>query len=326
MRGPVLLGLLIGGSAPLIAQAPPNPFSLPFTNLPAYTVDYSYGGDMTGTGRVTSSGDRVATVSKTSGRFFGRQSNSETWQLTTPEEIWSADLVAKTGTRSVNPLPFMEQAYDDLSRADKERVHSNMKEMMTFITRALPSMPFGGPPAGEETIAGERCEVREWGSFSFCTMPQLPIVLRSSGSMLCVSFDQTATAVSRSGDAALLEAPAGIRWTEDLNRARADSAARAWVEQLASKELADSLAAARSRLRQTGGGEAGQSAEPTPDVCNAIREFSLSKAMGDAFAAAFDEIVADAAREVKDEAVAEAKSEAKNAVKGGLRGLIRRPE
>ncbi len=321
----LILGLLVVGAAPLVAQAPPNPFAFKYSGLPSYTVDYSYGGDMSGTGRVTSSGDRMASTSKTSGRFFGQQSTSETWQLTTPEEIWDADLAKKTGTKVVNPLPFMEQAYDDLSRADKERVHTNMKEMMAFVSRALPSTPFGGPAARTETVAGERCEVREWGTFSFCTMPQLPIALKTTGSMLCVSFEQTATAVTRNSDAALLNAPSGIKWTEELNRAKADSAARAWVQQLASKELADSLANARQQMQQAGVSSE-QSPELTPEMCNALKEFSLSKAMGDAFAQAFDEIVADAAREVKNEAVSEAKNEAKNAVKGGLRGLIRRPE
>ncbi len=322
---PILLGLLAAGTMPLAAQAPPNPFAFKFSGLPSYTVDYSYGGDMSGTGRITSSGDRVAEVSSTSGRFFGQPSTSETWQLVTPEEIWNADLAKKTGTKVVNPLPFMEQAYDDLSRADKERVHASMKEMMAFVSRALPSTPFGGPPVREETIAGERCEVQEWGSFSFCTLPQLPIVLKSTGSMLCVSFEQTATAVTRSSDAALMSAPAGIRWSEELNRAKADSAARAWVGQLASQELADSLANARRQMEQAGL-TSDQSAGLTPEMCDALKEFSLSKAMGDAFAQAFDEIVADVAREVKDEAVAEAKNEARNAVRGGLRGIIRRPE
>jgi hypothetical protein len=298
-----LLATVLG--QPAVAQQ--NPFQLALKNLPATTVDYTMGGDMTGTGRATSGGDRMASTQTVTGKFFGKSSTSTTWSLTDPEVIWSADLTKKSGTKTVNPLPMMAKAYDELDASGRARFHDNMRSMMQFVTRALPGIPLEGQKKGTRTIAGESCEVTTMGSFTFCTMPQLPVTLYSSGSMLCVNFEQTATAVTRSTDAALMEPPAGIKWSEELDRPRADSAARAWVQQLASKELADSLAKARADYEAaTEGGEPQMTPEQQKEMCEALKNFNLGKAMKNAFGNAF-------------------KDAAKESLKGGLRGLIRRP-
>jgi hypothetical protein len=307
MRRPMTLAPLLAVVLAFPAAAQQNPFDLALKNLPAYTVDYTMAGDMTGSGRSTSGGNRMASTQTVTGKFFGKSSTSTTWSLTDPEVIWSADIGKKSGTKTVNPLPMMAKAYDDLDAAGRARFHDNMRSMMQFVTRALPGIPLEGQRKGTRTIAGESCEVTEMGSFTFCTMPKLPVTLYSSGSLLCVNYEQTATAVSKSTDAALMEPPAGIKWTEELDRPRADSAARAWVQQLASKELADSLAKARAEYQAaTDGGEAQMTPEQQKEMCEALKNFNLGKAMKNAFGNAF-------------------KDAAKESLKGGLRGLIRRP-
>ena len=316
MRRSLTFAALLGLGIALPVAAQGNPFKLVLRGLPAYTVDYTFAGDMVGTGRSTAGGDRMASTQTVTAKFFGKTSTNSTWSLTDPEVVWSADLDKKSGSKMVNPLPSMAKAYDDLDAAGRARFHDNMRSMAQFVTRALPGVPLAGTKKGSRTIAGESCEVTEFGSFTFCLMAKPPVALYSAGSLLCVDFEQTATKVERSSDAALFEPPAGIKWSEDLDRTKADSAARAWVQQLASQAMADSLAKARAEYQAapSGGGEAQMTPEQKKQMCDALKNFDLGKAMKNAFATALKEA---------------AKNEAKGAVMKGLGGklggLIRKP-
>ena len=141
---------------------------------------------------------------------------------------------------------------------------------------------------------------------------------------LCVNFEETATKVSRASDPTLFEPPAGIKWTENLDRARADSAARAMVGQLSSQAMADSLAKAKAELAkasaQTNNGAAApeMTAEQKKQMCDAIKNFSLSTAMNNAMKSALNDL--------KNEAIKGAAEGAANKVRRGLGGLIRRPQ
>ena len=103
MRHSSSIALLLTLAAALPAGAQWNPFKLPNRALPAYTVEYSYGGDMTGTGRSTSGGEKMASRTTMTGKFFGKTSTTSSWSLTDPEVIWNADLDKKKGTKMVNP-------------------------------------------------------------------------------------------------------------------------------------------------------------------------------------------------------------------------------
>lgn len=316
----IVASMLLVCLLPLAGQAQTNPFKTRLKGLSSYTVEYSYGGDMTGTGKSSSSEDRFAATETRTGKFFGKKTTTTNWSMTDPDFMWVADLDKKTGVKSVNPLVSMAKAYDDLDRDGKARFTSNMKEMMQFVSRAFPGMPFEGEKKGTRTYAGESCELTEMGSFSFCTMKSAPIVLYSSGSFLCVNFEQTATKVSRSSDPALFVPPTDVKWTENIDRARADSGARAFVGQFASQAMSDSIAKARAEIEKQGAASGGQQ-QVTPEqqqqVCNALKNFSLSTAMNNA--------LKDALNEAKNEAIKGAAEGAVNKVRRGLGGLLKRP-
>ncbi len=314
MRRSLTVAALFGFGIALPVAAQENPFKLVLRGLPAYTVDYTFAGDMAGTGRSTAGGERMASTQTVTGKFFGKTSTNSTWSLTDPEVVWSADLDKKSGTKMVNPLPSMAKAYDELDGAGRARFHDNMRSMAQFVTRALPGVPLAGTQKGNRTIAGESCEVTEFGSFTFCRMNQPPVMLYSAGSLLCVNFEQTATRVERGLDATLLEPPPGIKWSEDLDRAKADSAARTWVQQLASQAMADSLAKARAEYQAgPSGGEPQMTPEQQKQVCDALKNFDLGKAMKNAFASAMKDAAKDAGKNAALKGL------------GGLRGLIKKP-
>jgi hypothetical protein len=329
MKG-IVLGAVLGLTASH-AAAQQNPFKLPKNNT-SVAVTYSYSGDMQGTGQRAISHDRVMEHRSTTGKFFGKTSTMDTWTLTTPDSSYSADLTKKTGVAGPNVLPHMAKAYDGLDGASKQRLHQNMQEMVQLVSRAFGTQAMGsGEKVATKTYAGEKCDERTFGSFAICNMQSAPAVpLHVSGSLLCVNYEETATAVKK-GDppASDFAPPAGITFSSDNNLANPDSMARGFVKYLASQELADSIAKAKSEMaKQSNASNASTTStathEPTPEereqqrkACEALKNFDLGKAMSDATKQVFSEAV--------HEAVQEKKAEAKEDAKQKLKGLFKKP-
>jgi hypothetical protein len=321
-----VLGLLASSAA-----AQQNPFKLPKNNTPV-SVQYAYTGDMQGTGQRAVSNDRVMEHRSTTGKFFGKTSTMDSWTLITPDSSYSADLTKKTGVAMPNVLPYMAKAYDDLDGTSKQRLHQNMQEMVQMISQAFGTQTMvSDEKTATKTYAGEKCDERTFGTFSVCSMQGAPAVpLHVSGSMMCVSYEETATAVKK-GDPAAAEfaPPAGITFQRDTNLASPDSMAHGFVKYLASQELADSIAKAKSEMaKQSNASNASATNapahEPTPEereqqrqACEALKNFNLGKAMSDATKQVFSEAV--------NEAVQEKKTEAKEDAKQKIKGLFKKP-
>jgi hypothetical protein len=336
MRGMILgtvLGLLASSAA-----AQQNPFKLPKNNTPV-AVEYSYTGDMQGTGQRAVSHDRVMEHRSTTGKFFGKTSTTESWTLITPDSSYSADLTKKSGVAAPNVLPYLSKAYDDLDGTSKKRLHQNMQEMAQMIGQAFGTQAmWSDEKLATKTYAGEKCDERTFGSFSICSMQSAPAVpLHVSGSLMCVNYEETATAVKKGEPPASdFAPPAGVTFHGDSNLANPDSMARGFVKYLASQELADSIAKAKSQMAsQSNASNANASnasatnasattREPTPEereqqrqACEALKNFNLGKAMSDATKQVFSEAV--------HEAVEEKKAEAKEDAKQKIKGLIKKP-
>ena len=310
-------------TAPLMAQQ--NPFQVSKKIKPVQ-VTYTYAGDMTGTGEQAMAGDRSMSRSTVTGKFFGKTSTTESWTLLTPDSLYTADLSKKTGTRQPNMLPHMAEAYDQLSKSDKQRLHQNMQDMADLLGQAFGTkIMTTGEKVGTRTYAGQSCEERRFGSWSICNMTTAPIPLHVQGSLFCVDFEQTATAVSLGEPpASAFEPPAGIAFQEEGAIQDPDSVARGFVFYLASQELSDSIAAARQKMQE----EQGQHAQASPgqqqqpqmtdeqrkQACDALKNFSLSKMLNDAAKQAFHNMVE------------QEKEAAKESAKNKLKGLIKKPK
>jgi hypothetical protein len=319
---------LLSAARPLHTQQ--NPFKVPRSKIPAMQVTYAYTGDLAGTGARSFAGERMAEHQTTTGKFFGKKSTHDTWTLTTPDSVFTADLVRRTGTRMPNMLPAMARAYDGLGGTDKRRLHQNMQDMSEMIGAAFGVDALSSGEKGEtRTYAGETCDERTFGTFSVCSMHGAPAVpLHVTGSMLCVNFEQTATAVQRATppDSAF-DPPPGIVFRPSIS-GDADSLARSYVGYLASQELTDSIAKAKAdlqaeRARSNASAPAG-SHEMTPEeraqakqACEALKNFDLGKALADAG----HRVVGDAVKEGLQETQNSAEQKAKSKIKG----LFHRP-
>ncbi|HET8634507.1 MAG TPA: hypothetical protein VFL88_10215 [Gemmatimonadales bacterium] len=313
----------LGAATPALAQ---NPFKIKSASKPV-SVTSAVTGSMTGTAQYAATKDKFMRHSTTTGKIFGKTTTTESWSLSTPETIYTADLTAKTGQQTPNMFPVMAREYDKLSGAEKERFGQNMKDMAQLFAQAFGAGGFSGEDKGSTaSYAGETCVEHTFGSFSSCMLKEAPqIPLHESGSMFCVDFEQTATAVTW-GDppAGAFDLPAGITFVEDSAvTAQSDSMARTMIRYFASQELSDSLAAAREKMQEqhasAGSSSSSESAPPmSKEDCEKLRNLNL----GTMLANSFNSVVKDAVNEAVQEKEAEMKNNAKNKIKS----VIKKPK
>ncbi|MBM4186077.1 MAG: hypothetical protein FJ206_02085 [Gemmatimonadetes bacterium] len=319
----IVVGLLAGTT--LSAAGQPNPFKVAKSNLKG-EVNYPLSGDQTGTAKTAFDGDRQLSLSEGTVKMMGKSTKMSTWTLVTGDSMYSADLEKKEGTVMANLLPYYAKAYDQLDGAGKRRFHENIKDMGALMSRAFGMGPVNslGEKVGDETVAGEVCENRRFASFTVCSMKKgAPLMLKSSGDLLCFRFEQTATSVSLNAPpGSAFEKPAGVKFTP-LPMADADSAARGVVGYLSSQALSDSLAAARAELEQAKA-EAAAQGKPTEmtaeqkeqmrQACEVLKNFDMGQVVAGAMKAMQEEI--------KNAAVDAVKQGATNK----LKGLIKKPK
>lgn len=319
-------------ACPLLAQD--NPFKLP-KNKAALQVTYAYAGDMQGIGEKAISKDRIVSHESTTSKFFGKTTTTDQWTMFTPEWNYTADLSKKTGLKRPNVLPYMEKAYEDLDGTSKKRLHQNMQDMAQMMSQAFGSQAlWSGEKTGTtKTYAGETCEEHTFGSFSVCSMKDAPTVpLHVAGNILCVNFEQTATAVKKGEPpATAFEPPAGVDFKDDTTMRNPDSLAHGFVNYLASQQLADSIAKAKAEMAKqqqptatNASTTTGQPRELTPEekeqqrqACEALKNFDLGKTMSNAGKSIVNEAV--------NEAVEEKKAEEKEKAKNKIKGFIKKP-
>lgn len=329
MKCLAVVAALAVAASPLVAQD--NPFKMPKSKANAIQVSYAYAGDKQGTGERAVTKDKMVSHETTTSKFFGKTTSTDSWTLVTSDWNYTADLTKKTGVKRPNVLPYMEKAYDDLDGASKQRLHQNMQDMAQMITRAFGTQTLTAGEKGEtKTYAGEKCQEHSFAGFSVCSMQDAPAIpLHVQGSLFCVDFEETATAVKKGEPpASAFEPPPGITFNSDTNMASPDSLARGFVTYLASQQLADSLAKAKAEMAKEAPASTTSSSEKpkelTPEekaqqrqACEALKNFDLGKTMANAGKS----IVSEAVHEVVEEKKAEAKNDAKNKIKG----LIKKP-
>lgn len=318
MRALVMFLSLTACATPVLAQQ--NPFKIQKKGKPV-SVTYVYTGNMSGTGDHAVSGDRSVTHSHLTGKFFGKTTTTDTWTLLTPDTLYTADLTRKTGTRQPNMLPHMAKAYDGLSKPDKQRLHQNMQDMADMLGQAFGTSVMGTEKKeGTRSYAGQTCDEMKFGNWTVCNMTSAAVPLHVQGSLFCVDFDQTATAVTLGQPpASAFDPPAGIAFREEGAVEDPDSTARGFVLYLASKELSDSIAAARKKMQEEqapagqGPGQPQMTQAQRREACDALNNFSLSKLMSDAAKQAFHNLAE------------QEKEDAKAKVANKVKGLIKKP-
>lgn len=324
MRRFVLVAGLAAAALPAAAQQ--NPFKVQKANLKAQ-VSYKMSGDMSGASTLAFDGERAVRHATSTTKMMGKTTSADTWTLTTPDSIYNADLIKKKGMVAPNLVPYMAKAYDDLDGDSKKRLHQNMDDMASVMSKAFGLSGLNtGEKLGTKTYAGQECEEKRMGGFEICTMNKAPIMLHTKASIVCLNYEETATEVKLgavSGEA--FAAPAGVVFTPDPNLTKADSTAIGFVNYLASQQLADSLAKAKAEMAQVQAGSPGQPPKLTPEqqasmqkACETMKNLDVGKMIADASNQMLKGM-ADAAKRAATDA-------AKNAAENKVKGVFKKPK
>jgi len=322
MRQLVVLVLL---AVPAILPAQQNPFKPPRSAVQKFEVSSILTGDMKGNVLLAMDADRTVRVSVDTMKMMGKTIHNSTWTLTTPDSMYQADLNKKTGTVSPNMLPYMADAYDNLDGDGKQRFHKNIADLATMLSKGFNIGQINsGEKLGSKTYAGHECEERKFGGFTVCQIEKTPIVLHTTGKLLCLNFEETATSVKLgSASGALFNLPPDVKFKADTSMSQPDSVANGFVGYMASQALTDSIAKGKAELEAARAkqAQAGDSTKMTPEMeaqmqqaCETIKGLNLNKLM------------ADAAKAWKNALVEAAKNEGKKQAVKGLRGLIKKPK
>lgn len=315
--------------AALPAMAQQNPFKVQKSAIKSAQVSYTMSGDMSGTATLAFEGDRSARRATSTTKMMGKTSSSDTWTLTTPDSVYSADLTKQKGLVAPNLVPYMAKAYDDLDGASKKRLHQNMQDMASVMSKAFGLSGINsGEKLGTRTYAGQECEEKKFGGFEVCTMTRAPIMLHTKASILCINYEETASEV-RLGSVSegAFAVPAGVTFTPDPHLVKADSTAIGFVSYLASQQLADSLAKAKAEMEaaQPPGGATGERPKLTPEqqasmqkACDTLKNMDVGKMIADASNSAM-KYIADAAKRAAIDA-------GKNEVNKKIQGIFKKPK
>lgn len=315
-------------TVPTSAPAQQNPFRLDRGKLGSVEVQYDMTGDLKGTAMTALAGDRMMTRSTSTGKFFGKVTTTESWALVTPDWLYSGNPTEAKGTRMPNMLGAMAKEFDGLSRAEKKRAVQNMVDMAEVMAQAFGGGTLQAEKRSKRTIAGEECQEQVFGSFSTCAMTKAPeIALHSSGKLMCVQFEQTATSVKLGGevDPAVFELPKGMVFTTPKGITSPDSIARGFVRYLASEATTDSLTAAKARTAAARD-SAVTAGNLTPTQSDSLQDAQMQaacEAMRDFDAGA---MVASASNAILKAMADAAVDEAKKAAGNKLKGLFRKPK
>lgn len=109
------------------AEQSPWDYKLPFKEA---TVEYKVDGSMKGSKviYIRDYGRTSATHTNTSMSMFGIQQKQQEIVIATPEWVNSYDLIARQGSKQVNPTKLFNEEYAKLSAADQKKVMTNAEK------------------------------------------------------------------------------------------------------------------------------------------------------------------------------------------------------
>ncbi len=187
------LALLFAGTAAGSALAVENPWErkLPFKSA---TVTYKVAGTMNGSKilYVKDYGRTTAEYSTLTMKMFGMTQDQKEIIITTPDWIYTADLVERTGTKQANMNKYMQEEFKKLSAADKRKVLRNVDAMGISTIEGMN----GTLEKKAATILGYGCDkVTLMGTTAY-TISGSDLPLRIQGDTMGIEISQEATDLS----------------------------------------------------------------------------------------------------------------------------------
>ncbi len=251
-----------------------NPWEqkLPFKEA---TIQYTISGMETGseTLYVRDYGRESATYHKGKSTMMGMTTVNDTVEIESPDWVYSFDLTARTGTKSVNPQKYMVEEYKRLSAAEQKQVEENIKKMGQPMGEVM-----GGkvePKAAK--ILGYECDRVQMMGTTVYSIHETGIPLKIDSAMMGMAMKQEATKVDTgSVSSKYFEPPQGI---EPVTDPEGDAMARTMAQQTiatlkspdGAQKMQEQAADGDSMMGPQGGGQQQMSPEEKQEMEQAMQ-------------------------------------------------------
>ncbi len=190
-----------------------NPWNkkLPFKSA---TVKYKVDGSMKGekTLYIKDYGRTTAEYSTMTMKMFGMTQDQKEIIITTPEWVYSADLVENTGTKQANMRKLMQDEFNNLSSADQKKVIKNSEELGISTIEGMD----GSLEKNAATILGYTCDkVTLMGTTAY-NISGSEVPMKIQGDTMGIKIHQQATDITTSSvPSSRFNLPQGINFVND---------------------------------------------------------------------------------------------------------------
>ncbi len=222
MKKIVLLAMLLTSSFVYAEESPWNQ-KLPFKEA---AVTYKVDGMMKGskTIYIRDYGKTTAEHADTSMSMFGMKQQQKEIIITTPDWIYSYDLVGKQGSKQLNPNKVFNEEFDKLSKADQQKVIENAEKTGLSSMEAMQ----GSVQKSAVKLLGYNCDISKAMGSEIYTIAGTGFPLKVVSQTMGVKYSEEAVSINKgkvSDDK--FAHPAGIK---AVHNTQADQMIRAQVK------------------------------------------------------------------------------------------------
>ncbi len=182
----ILITLFLWPLAILAADSPWDT-KLPFKSA---TLEYQVTGSMNGTKTlyIKDYGQKSAEYTDTVMSMFGMKQQQKNLTLTTPDWVYEYDLVAREGTKQINPTKIFNEEYNKLSRSEQKKLHQNAEKFGIDFIGGLQ----GKIKKNAATILGQKCDLSEVMGTQVYTLSGTSLPLKISSKTLGLQTQEEA--------------------------------------------------------------------------------------------------------------------------------------
>ncbi|MEA2112223.1 MAG: hypothetical protein U9P71_09285 [Campylobacterota bacterium] len=192
-----------------------NPFEhrAPFKSA---SISYSLDGTTQGSSvlYIKDYGKYLSEREKTSMIMFGFSKEEDKLTITTPDWIYTVDMLSKSGSKVTNMEKYLKQEYEKLSSSDKKTVQKNSKKFGTNVAQTMD----GSVKFNAAMIHGYSCDKASMMGATTYSIHNTAILLKMEGTTLGMTLKKEATKIEKGAvDVSHFDVPSGVDITHDTS-------------------------------------------------------------------------------------------------------------
>ena len=253
----IIYGLIVSLLATsAFAMESPWEKKLPFENA---TINYTINGLTNGSKilYIKDYGRTTAEYRNTTSTMFGMAQQQKEVNITTPDWVYTIDLLTGTGMKMVNPEKYFIEEFNKLSRNQQKTVIRNTEKMDLSTVEGMS----GTLEKNAAKILGYRCDKVGLAGSTLYIISDSDIPLKLETNMMGMKFEELATRIDKgSVPAAKFNLPANVSITDDRQAGQ-------MMRAQAKTTIQDLLAGKRSKMSGagSGGNDQGGQQQLTPE-------------------------------------------------------------